>query len=511
MRRSSSGASALASPVLVGAVTILVVNVAVLLAYNANNGLPFVPTTSLKVLAPSGANVVAGNEIRSGGFRVGVVEQLDPIMLPTGRVGAVMKLKLDKAVGRIPRDSTVKVRPRSALGLKYIELETGKSRQYFADGDTLPVQQATIPVEIDEVFGMFDAPTRRASQVNLEEFGNAFSARGASLGETIEALPGFSAALESVMRNLSDRETDLRGFFRGLARAAGAVAPVSETQARLFTDMADTFEAFSRDPEALKETIRKGPETLDVSTESLRAQRPFLRDLAAFSEDFRGATRELRTSLPTINTALERGIPVQRRVVALNDELRETMGTVQDVTQTPGTNAGLRGLTDTVNTLNPTVRYLGPFVTVCNSWNYWWTHLAEHFTEEDDTGQAQRALLNNTGRQDNSLNSMGASEPANGQNVGPGQTPQFLQAPGQGAAVDRAGNADCEWGQRGFLRRSALFAPEKYNVVRDSRTPGLQGTTPTGRARVPAGQTYTSRPETSAYATAPESEVGPQP
>ena len=40
---------AFANPVLVGAVTVLAVLVAVFLAYNANQGLPFVPTRELKV------------------------------------------------------------------------------------------------------------------------------------------------------------------------------------------------------------------------------------------------------------------------------------------------------------------------------------------------------------------------------------------------------------------------------------------------------------------------------
>ena len=41
--------SVFANPVLVGAVTVLIVVVAVFLAYNANEGLPFVPTRELKV------------------------------------------------------------------------------------------------------------------------------------------------------------------------------------------------------------------------------------------------------------------------------------------------------------------------------------------------------------------------------------------------------------------------------------------------------------------------------
>ena len=47
-------ASIVASPVLVGAVTVLIIVVSVFLAYNANQGLPFVPTYDLKAELPSG-------------------------------------------------------------------------------------------------------------------------------------------------------------------------------------------------------------------------------------------------------------------------------------------------------------------------------------------------------------------------------------------------------------------------------------------------------------------------
>ncbi len=57
----------------------------------------------------------------------------------------------------------------------------------------------------------------------------------------------------------------------------------------------------------------------------------------------------------------------------------------------PGTNIALNALTDTTWTLNPMVRYLGPYVTVCNDWNYWWTYLSEHISEETTFGFAQSA------------------------------------------------------------------------------------------------------------------------
>ena len=93
-RGRRSNASIVANPVLVGAVTTLVIVVAVFLAYNANNGLPFVPTRQLDVLVSNGANLVKGNEVRSGGFRVGVVTDMTPVMLPDHKVGARITLKL---------------------------------------------------------------------------------------------------------------------------------------------------------------------------------------------------------------------------------------------------------------------------------------------------------------------------------------------------------------------------------------------------------------------------------
>src|SRR6266496_783198 len=121
MSRRQGQASIVANPVLVGAVTTLVVVVAVFLAYNANNGLPFVPTREIKVQLTDGSNLVDGNEVREGGYRIGVVTDLQPIPLSNGTTGAEATMKLDKTVGDIPSDSTIRVRPRSALGLKYLE------------------------------------------------------------------------------------------------------------------------------------------------------------------------------------------------------------------------------------------------------------------------------------------------------------------------------------------------------------------------------------------------------
>ena len=235
---------------------------------------------------------------------------------------------------------------------------------------------------------------------------------------------------------------------------------------------------------------------------SLRAQRRFLRNLADVSPLLRGTAAELRRSLPPANAALAAAPTALDATPRFAQRLRGSFAALRSLAEAPSTGSALRGLTDTVDTLNPMVRYLGPHVTVCNFWNYWWTNLSDHISQQDDTGTIQRIQVKNAPtRQPNSMASFGAPQPANGEPTDPvdrqenGDPANFHNAI-YGRAVDEQGNADCEQGQRGYMRRAATTAPPEFNVVVDPRVPGNQGPTFTGRDRVPEGQTFAAEPET---------------
>src|SRR5688500_20287428 len=112
-----SGRSGVAgNPVLIGAATILVVLVAVFLAYNANQGLPFVPTYELKAEVPSAANLVVGNDVRIGGSRVGFVSDIQAERRDDGSTIALLDLTLERDVSPLPPASTLTSRPRAVPG-----------------------------------------------------------------------------------------------------------------------------------------------------------------------------------------------------------------------------------------------------------------------------------------------------------------------------------------------------------------------------------------------------------
>ena len=145
------------------------------------------------------------------------------------------------------------------------------------------------------------------------------------------------------------------------------------------------------------------------------------------------------------------------------------------------------------------IRYLGPFQTVCDDWNYWWTFLSEHLSAQTNYGYAQRALINFAAISGNGVGQQGANAPANGATGGSaglfGGT-EYLHAQPYGAAIDNQGNADCETGQRGYPKQLNHLDPQHRNLATDPHTPGDQGPTFNGRTRVPAGETFTRAPQT---------------
>jgi len=398
-RRSSSIA---ANPVLIGAATTLVVIVAVFLAYNANNGLPFVPTYQLKADVPSAANLVKGNDVRIGGARVGVVNDIQARNHPDGSVSAVLTLKLETKVKPLPTTSTILVRPRSALGLKYVEitqgprtLPDGRKTPGYQDGATIPVSKAVPqPVEIDQVFNTFNAPTRQASQANLYEFGNAFAGRGQDLNVAIQELNPLLKNLVPVVKNLSDPATRLNRFFTSLESVAGLVAPVAEQQASLFRNLDTTFSALAVVARPfIQASISLGPPALEEAIRDLPLQNAFLDNSAGLFHDLRPGVAALRTAAPSLADALTVGTPTLKRVSALNSRLVPTFQQLQSFAQDPRVPLGLRALTDTVTLVNPTLANLTPAQTTCNYLTLWFRNIASLLSEGDKNGTWQRFII----------------------------------------------------------------------------------------------------------------------
>lgn len=394
MRRRSSQSIA-ANPVLIGAATTLVIIVAVFLAYNANSGLPFVPSYALKVDVPNAAQLVRGNEVRIGGTRVGVVDEITPVNHPDGSVTAQLSLKLETTIKPLPVDSTVLIRPRSALGLKYVELTKGTSSKGFADGAVVPLGQAKPkPVEIDQVLNTFDARTRRASQINLFEFGNALAGRGQDINQALGDLNPLLRNLVPVMTNLADSRTKLARFFQALGRTSSIVAPAAETQAQLFVNLDRTFSALSDVARPfIQDSITGGPPALDAAIKQFPVQRPFLANTAGLFHDLRPGVKALSKAAPDLADALAIGTPTLKRSIAFNNRLKPAFAALERFAADPLVKLGFDDLTNTAKIANPVLAQLAPAQTVCNYVSLWFRNVASLLSEGDANGTSQRFII----------------------------------------------------------------------------------------------------------------------
>ena len=116
------------NPVLIGALTVLVTIVAVYLAYNATNGLPFVPTYDAARAGRQRRELTHGDDVNMGGALVGIVSTASrPTRLPDGRPIALINLQLQKSIEPLPVDSKFTVRLKGAIGLKYLDITLGHS------------------------------------------------------------------------------------------------------------------------------------------------------------------------------------------------------------------------------------------------------------------------------------------------------------------------------------------------------------------------------------------------
>jgi virulence factor Mce-like protein len=439
-RRRTDQLSIIGSPLLVGAVTVLVTVVAVFLSYNANQGLPFVPTYDVFVTVPDAGGLVRGNEVRVGGLRVGIVKTIQPVPGPGGHAVGRLLLQLEKRVQPIRSDTTFIVRPRSPLGLKYLELSPGrKGRPVPADG-SLPLANAKTPVELTDVLNSLDAPTRSHLRVFLRELGDGLAGRGADLNETIAAAPELTARTRSVMAALAAPDTNLSGLLRAADRTLAELEPVAPQLARMITNGATTAGAFDRARPELGQVVEQLPGTEAAGTRALAIARPVLADADGLLNDLHRGAPYIVPAVTRVHAALATGIPALRHTTGLAGRLQATLRAVEQLSADPSTGRTLTRLREALVALTPTLDFLAPLQTQCNYISLWMRNVDSTISEGDNTGTWFRT--NTVGATNEFLP---ASAPASTLHVNPYP---HTAAPGQGG--------ECEAGNEPYLPRQQI-------------------------------------------------------
>ena len=263
---------------------------------------------------------------------------MQPVMLPNHKVGARLDAQARQEAGGVPVDSKVVIRPRSALGLKYVELDTGRSKQVFADGATMPaapglrpgrhrrglqhVRRADPARFAGQPAGLRRRPRRPRRRPQPDHPGRAAALRPPRVGHGQPVRAAHRAALASSRSSGTPRASSRRS--RRPTRTSSRRWPTPSTRSRATR---------RRSRHDLQEPADAARRHRIAAASSGRSSSTPLRCRATSTPRRPSCAR----ALPTVNSALRVGTPVQRRSVTLNDNLQGALGALEDLVKAPTT------------------------------------------------------------------------------------------------------------------------------------------------------------------------------
>jgi phospholipid/cholesterol/gamma-HCH transport system substrate-binding protein len=352
---------------LIGSVVILVATIATVISFSATTGLPFVPRYKLTVELPDAGRLNVGAPVRVGGAQVGLVKAVHAVAPSKGHPSfARADLAIDPKLAPLPIDSTVRLRPISILGGKYISIDLGTSKRKLPDGKPLPLARSVKTVDIDQALRIFGPRTRRAIQGTVTGFGDALAGRGTSFGETIGAFDHMVVPLGRVADTLAAPSTRLPRFFDSGARLAAALAPVGTQLHGLVRHAGPTFGALRGTNGALGDLIEDTPRLERTVTPALAEIEPVLADAAVVSRNLGRGTKRLPQAVNAIDSSMRAAKTPLELSPDVAHRLQSVFVTLRGVAVDPATTGSLRILTDTVNIVVPLLQVVNPAQTTCN-------------------------------------------------------------------------------------------------------------------------------------------------
>src|SRR5918992_4738061 len=296
----------------------------------------------VQVAFPEAATLAEEADVRISGVNVGKVKTK---RLDEGGNRTLTELELDSEFAPIPRDSRAILRQKTLLGETYVELSTGNtSAGMLEDGDRLPNSQVEPTVELDEIFGAFDAPTRKAFQEWVDGLAKASEGGQApeDLNDAFGNMAPFAVDGARLLQVLDEQETAVHELFRNTGEVFAAINEREGALRQLIVNSNNTFEATASRDEALADTFQIFPVFLDESRVTLerletfsRDTRPLVNDLKAPADDLAPTVRDLGDlapdlenlfrDLPPLIAASKRSVPQMEQVVEEAEPLFEEL------------------------------------------------------------------------------------------------------------------------------------------------------------------------------------------
>jgi virulence factor Mce-like protein len=274
-------------------------------------------------------NVKKGSFVRIAGVNVGKVVEVERD--ENDPQAALVRMRIDDKGLPIHKDAVAHIRPRIFLeGNFFVDLQPGSpSAPVIDEGDVIPVNQTSAPVQLDQILTSLQEPTRKQLQNLLDELSTGLDkSGGAGFNGSIRYwAPAYRNGAIVADAQLGEEEGDLGGYLQSAGEVAKGLNASPVDLQNLITDFNVTANAFAREQGSLSTAIAELPRTLRAGLPALLALNEAFPSVRAFARDFLPATRSsgpaLDASLPLVRQL--RGLLSEDELGGLVKALRPTV------------------------------------------------------------------------------------------------------------------------------------------------------------------------------------------
>ncbi len=346
LRKDRTGVSPLAAGAL------LLVLVAIGTFFGFTKHVPFTHGYQLKAVFTSANSIRKNSPVRIAGVNVGKVKAIER---QPGTNASLLTMEIDDQGLPIHKDAVVKIRPRIFLeGNFFVDLQPGTpSAPTLSSGDTVPVTQTAVPVQLDQVLTALQGDTRRDLQDLLAGYGQALTLRpraaddvgqdpdvqgqtaAQSLNDAAKTSgPAFRDTAIVNQAFLGTEPHDLSRVIAGLGRVSKALDANESQLQSLVTTFDQTMGALASESGNLRATIRLLPPTLRTASRALTSLNAAFPATRAFAREILPGVREtpatINASFPWIAQA--RKLLGEPELRGLARDLRPTVTNLAHVT-----------------------------------------------------------------------------------------------------------------------------------------------------------------------------------
>jgi phospholipid/cholesterol/gamma-HCH transport system substrate-binding protein len=324
--------------VAVAAIAVVVAIVLVLLL--GGNG-----SATYYLIFPEAGQLVRGDQVQVGGVPVGSIKNITLLHDYDVRI----TINVESSLAPLHKGTTAEIRvpSLSSVANRYIALAPGPNNQpALPSGSTLPITSTHGVVDLDQLFGIFNAKTRKGLQQFIQGSAEQYSGVAPQLQKDAKYFPPALASLDHVLAEFGGDQELFSNFLVETAKTTTVLAGRSQQLTELVSHADTAFGAIASEQSNLTAGLKALPATFREGNRTFETLPTTLADLTKLVD----ATKPAAPLLSSFVSKLQPVVTAATPVVSNFSEAISKPGAANDLTEAA---LALPQIAKTLNTASP--------------------------------------------------------------------------------------------------------------------------------------------------------------